>query len=406
MNSEMVFARSAIEALRAGVPSRHAVAQLGTTQQDIKEHFDDALLSLRAGEPAKPLVISANFGGGKSHLLNYLQTVAERQGFVTSFVVISPEMPLGAPHVVLKAIVENAQAPNRIGKALQTLAADASATSDAFALLREWTQTAPINGKLKALIRLYEEYRVDDELRVKILDDIEGDPLLLTTIKQKLKDIGEVSAYDLKAVPNQSLAHDRIRLYAQFVRACGSNGLVILFDEAERIAKFSRKQRILAYQELGWWRKAAEEAGSAILPVFAMNGNFIQNVRKDEPLFQSAALGYSQDERDQNALDGIEMLNSRQMRKELASVTPEDEEEIKYRVKTIYERAYGMNAPNLPISRDVSTTVRSQIRRWITYWDLRRYSPDYQVNVEADDVQFDTQEISDDALTTGDETDE
>ena len=84
-----------------------------------------------------------------------------------------------------------------------------------------------------------------------------------------------------------------------------------LFDEAERIAKFSRKQRILAYQELGWWRKAAEEAGSAILPVFAMNGNFIQNVRKDEPLFQSAALGYSQDERDQNALDGIEMLNSR-----------------------------------------------------------------------------------------------
>ena len=116
MNAEMVFARSAIEALRAGVPSRHAVAQLGTTQREIKEDFDDALLSIRGGEPARPLVISANFGGGKSHLLNYLQTVAERQGFVTSFVVISPEMPLGAPHVVLKAIVENAQAPNRVGK--------------------------------------------------------------------------------------------------------------------------------------------------------------------------------------------------------------------------------------------------------------------------------------------------
>ena len=299
MNSETIFARSAIEALRAGVPSRHAVAQLGTTQRAIKEHFDDALLSIRGGEPAKPLIISANFGSGKSHLLNYLQTIAERQGFVTSFVVISPEMPLGAPHVVLKAVVENAKAPNRIGKALQTLAADASAVTDAFAQMREWTQAAPINGKLKALVRLYEEYRVDDELRVKILNDIEDDPLLLTVIKQKLKDIGELSAYDLKAVPNHSLAHDRIRLYAQFVRACGSNGLVVLFDEVERMAKFSRKQRILAYQELGWWRRAAEEANGAILPVFAMNGGlFLDNVRKDEPLFQSAALGYSQDERD------------------------------------------------------------------------------------------------------------
>ena len=218
-----------------------------------------------------------------------------------------------------------------------------------------------------------------------------------------MKDIGELSAYDLKAAPNQSLAHDRIRLYAQFIRACGSNGLVVLFDETERIAKFSRKQRILAYQELGWWRKAAEEANGAILPVFAMNSVFIQDVRKDEPLFQSAALGYSQDERDQNALDGIAMLNKRY---ELASVTPEEEEEIKYRVKAIYERAYGMTAPNLPNLRDVSTTVRSQIRRWITYWDLRRYAPEYQAEVESDAMQFDTREIGDDALTTGDETDD
>ena len=275
--------------------------------------------------------------------------------------------------------------------------------TDAFAALREWTQNAPINGKLKALIRLYEEYRVDDELRVKILDDIEGDPLLLTIIRQKLKDIGESSAYDLKPTPNQSLAHDRIRLYAQFVRACGSNGLVVLFDEVERMAKFSRKQRILAYQELGWWRKAAEEANSALLPVFTMNSLFLDNVRKDEPLFQSAALGYSQDERDQNALDGIEMLKKRY---ELASVTPEEEEEIKYRVKAIYERAYGVNAPNLPNLRDVSTTVRSQIRRWITYWDLHRYAPNYQAEIAAGAMEFDTRDIGDDALRTGDETDD
>ena len=95
-------------------------------------------------------------------------------------------------------------------------------------ICKQWTQTAPINGKLKALIRLYEEYRVDDELRVKILDDIEGDPLLLTTDQAKIeRTSARFPRYDLKAVPNQSLAHDRIKLYAQFIRACGANGLVI-----------------------------------------------------------------------------------------------------------------------------------------------------------------------------------
>ena len=93
-------------------------------------------------------------------------------------------------------------------------------------------------------------------------------------------------------------------------------------------------------------------------------------------------------------------------RYELASVTPEEEEEIKYRVKATYERAYGLSVPNLPKLRDVSTTVRSQIRRWITYWDLHRYDPNYKEEIAADAVQFDTREIGDDALTTGDEADD
>ena len=404
MNSETVFARSAIEALRAGVPSRHAVAQLGTTQQEIKEHFEDALLSIRANEPVKPLVISADFGRGKSHLLNYLQTVAERQGFVTSFVIISPEMPLGNAHVTLKTIAESAHAPGRVGKALRALSADTRVGTEGFAQFRQWVAQAPVNGKLKALVHLYEEYRVDNELRAQILDDVEGNPLLMTVIRHRLKEIGELSAYDLKVPRNDLLAHDRIKLYAQFVRALGCNGLVVLFDELERAAKFSTKQRISAYQELGWWRKAAEEAGSAILPVFTMTSAFLrESVAKDEGLFQSAALGYSQDERDQYALDGIAMLKKRY---ELASVTQEEEAEIKYRVKNIYEQAYGLTVPNLNMGPEVSASIRSQIRRWITFWDLHRYDPNYRPEVASDAVQFDTHQIGDDILFTGAEMDE
>src|SRR5947207_2909352 len=122
MNQQQVFARSAIEALRSGVPSRHAVEQLGTTQVEIKDAFEVRLQAISDGQGIDPLVIAADFGHGKSHLLNYLRALAANQGFVTSYVVVSPEMPPGNPHVVLKALAEAAEAPEHTGRALRALA--------------------------------------------------------------------------------------------------------------------------------------------------------------------------------------------------------------------------------------------------------------------------------------------
>jgi len=65
-----------------------------------------------------------------------LQALAVQQGYVSSFVVVSPEMPFGNGHLVLKAIAERAQAPGRIGTALRALTNDLSTNSAAFAGLR------------------------------------------------------------------------------------------------------------------------------------------------------------------------------------------------------------------------------------------------------------------------------
>ena len=407
MIPEVVEARGAIEALRSGVPSRRAVAQLGTTQQEIKARFDAALASIGARQGAKPLVLTANFGAGKSHLLEYLQSLAEREQFVTSYVVVSPEMPLGNPHVVLKEIAESAIAPGRVGKALHALASDLRENSPPYADLRLWAREAGINERFCALLHLYEEFRLDPELQTQILDDFEGKPLKKTLIKQKLKEIGELSGYDLSSPRNALLAHDRIRLLAQVYRACTGKGLVVFFDEVERIAKFSLNQRIAAYQELAWWDEIAGQEGSAILPVFAMTENFLHEFlmgdRSDTSKFFSTVLGFAQEERDQSALRGIELLKTNCF---LESPTPEQEEEIKYRIKTIYEQAYGVTLPTLPQERlDVRTTVRSEIRRWITLWDLYRYDPEYASVIKEETVNFDTEEITDEALPVGDEDD-
>ena len=396
MIRDIVTARNAIEALRGGVPSRHAVSQLGTTQHKIKDRFQAALESIGAGESTEPLVISAGFGHGKSHLLEYFQDMAEREGFVTSYTVVSPEMPLGSGHVVLKAIAEAARAPGRIGKAIREVAIDIEAHPGALASLREWAQQADIHDRFRALVHLYEEFRADEELRTQILEDFEGKPLGVTVLRQKLKEIGQAAAYDLRGPRNPLLAHDRIRVLAQFFRACGSKGIVVFFDELERMARFSRKQRIGAYEEIGWWRAIARTTGAGILPVFAMTTGFVEETvtgnRQDELQFAPTTFGVADKEDPQYGRRGIELLKAAPDTLEFP--TPEQEEEVRYRIKAIYEQAYGVTVRLLPTpDTDRDRSIRWKIRRWIAEWDFLRYDPSYLPTVEGEDVEFGDGEI-------------
>ncbi|MGO8672111.1 MAG: BREX system ATP-binding domain-containing protein [Capsulimonadaceae bacterium] len=398
MSPASVLARSAVESLRSGVPSRTAASQLGTTQHDVQDRFVEAMDSIAGGGGASPIVVSATFGAGKTHLLDYLQSLAEREGFVTSYAVVSPEMPLGNAQMVVKAISESAHAPGQADKALRALASELIVDSDSYRDLNDWAEHARVDDRFRALLRLYEAFRADEEFRVEVLNDFEGKPLLKTAIKNRLKQIGELSAYDLTGPRNALLAHDRIRLLAQFFRACGCRGWVVLFDEMERVAKFSVKQRLAAYTELGWWREAAEMAGGYLFPVFTTASGFVQE-SVTGGTHDEQRIGTS-DDRDRLALRGIELLKTPFR---LESPTPQQEEEIKYRLKAIYEEAYGAPVQDFPARRaDIRVSIRSEIRRWITLWDLHRYYPDYSADVAVEDLPFDASAISDSDIPSTD----
>ncbi len=407
MNPDVVAARRAVESLRSGVPSRFAVAQLGTTQFEIKLRFQEELDSLVEGKATSPLVVAANFGAGKTHLLEYLQTLAERMNCVTSYVVVSPEMPLGNAHVVLKAIAEGSRAPGRTGKALRALMADFSTSSPEYAALREWARSAGLQDSFNAILHLYAEYRADETFRAQLLEDVEGKVILKSLLQGRLKEIGQSAAYDLGSMKGSrktpELAHERIRLLAQMFRAAGFHGVVILFDELERIAKFSLKQRAAAYQELAWWQEAAQRSGGAILPVFAMTEEFLDSYitggKRDAQKFVSVALGQAVDEREERASRGIDVLNSYSL---LNAPDSRQIEEIKYRVKALYESAYSVTVCEVDTRLD-RTSIRSEIRRWITLWDLQRYYPGYAPQIREEALHFDEAEISDDTLQTGDD---
>jgi hypothetical protein len=389
MNEEHVRARSAVESLRSGVPSRHAVEQLGTTQQEAVQEFEARLQQVAQGQGTEPLVLSAGFGVGKSHLLEYLRILAAGRRFVCASIVVSPETPLGNAHLVLKAIAEAAEAPGRTGRALRALASDFGADSDSFANLRLWARDTELDDRFAALLLLYDELRGDEEFRARILDDIEGSPVPLGDIRKKLRELKQLAGFSLKSTRQALLAHDRIRLLARFYRACTGKGLVVFFDELERLAAFPPRQREAAWRELAWWRKTARNPSDAVLPVFAVAPGLL-NTEKDE----------LQAEAGSPVLEGIGMVNGAVP---LSRPTAEEREKIYYRVRQIYEQAYGGPVPEIERERQGPvTTIRSEIRRWLTLWDMGRYYPDYAPQVIEEDLKVSTEPIDEEVFSTDD----
>lgn len=401
MTAAQLEARKAVEALRSGVPSRAAVQVLGTTQTEILEKFDAALKQMLGGERADPIVISGSFGTGKSHLLNCLQARAQEERCVTSYLVVSPEAPLGNPHVVLKQIAESAKAPGRTGKALRELMSSFSVNSPSYADVRRWSRGAPINDRFRALLHLYEAFHADPQFQVQILNDYEGKALSKTEVRKRLKDIGESVGYDLTSPRKPLLAHDRIRVIAQLFRAACGSGWVILFDELERLDKFSQKQRAAAYAELGWWARLARE-GAGVLPVFAANQELLRTrVLDDEQALTYAAPTALFEDREDLIGEGIALLKPPPKGVDMPLIDPTSEEtsETERRVRRLYEDAYETQVSEQRMSSGQARRhIRSWIREWITIWDLERLHPGYKPSVDMEEHQSGEVSFGDDVI--------
>jgi hypothetical protein len=138
--NEVLDYRRALEALRNGVPNRDAVKVVGCGQTEIERRFRENLEltpeHLEKDKQVRGMLVSGDFGAGKSHLLQYLQHLALSENFVCSRVVISKETPLADPAKVFKAAIESAEVPGLSGQAIQEIAARLRRDSAQYAALR------------------------------------------------------------------------------------------------------------------------------------------------------------------------------------------------------------------------------------------------------------------------------
>ncbi|MBI5949577.1 MAG: DUF2791 family P-loop domain-containing protein [Chloroflexi bacterium] len=381
--------RRAVEALRAGVPNRDAVSQLGCHHPGIEAKFDSLLgtvtKSLHESTPLRGILISGGFGSGKSHLLQYLQHHAIESGYACSKIVISKETPLYDPAKVFRAAAAELRVPKRSGSGLTNVASALDFGSKEYGKFFHWAD--PLQSHLAAQFAgsLYVfQNGGDAEFRDRIVRFWSGDKLVNAELKLKLRLLGQGTTYPLQALPRAAeLAFQRFQFASRLIAAAGHKGWILLVDEVELIGQYSFKQRARAYAELARWMGQLDDSADGVFPgigcVLAITSDFesaVITAGKNDKEMVPGKLNASVKDEDHLLATRAErgMRSAMKETTALGQVTAEQVRSTHERLAEIYERSFGWTPPPLlkEPQLDLTSVMRQFVRRWITEWDLKR----------------------------------
>lgn len=397
--SAQVAARRAIEALRSGVPSRGAVALLGSAQSEIEDRFT-ALLDQIAGDcPARGLLIGGNFGAGKSHALEHLAHLALNARFMVSKVVIGKETPLHDPVKVFRAAIESATLPGEPRLALDQVAAELQLGSQPYTELFRWVHSpaAGLNERFGASLFLFERLlAVDQEFVQSLVRFWSGDPIKVSDLRRRLKETGNAATYPLPPVGIRDLALQRFRFVSRLARAAGYAGWVVLLDEVELIGRYSVLQRAKSYAEIARWIQGASDS-SPLGCLLAMTSDFegaVLETRNDQEMVPARLR--SRNNPDSDAMAGQAEEGMRIIGREMIRLAAPDRAELDrtyHRIRQIHGEAFEWDPPDVPgLEHLRATRMRQHVRAWINEWDLVRLDASFVPDTEVIEVTTDYRE--------------
>lgn len=418
-DSRIMHCRRALEALRNGVPNRDAVRVLGCGQPEVERRLTDQLASVESAvqeeRQAPGLLIAGGYGTGKSHLLEYFEHLALSKNFVCSRIVISKETPLYDPAKVYAAAIEAAVVPGLSGQAIKEIALRLQLDSQSYAEFFKWANRDDngVSALFPATLLLHERLRNDLEMVEEITSFWSGEKLSTKRARDGLKQIGQTSAYVLKAAPVRELALQRFSFAARLVLGAGYKGWVLLIDEVELVGRYSLLQRGKSYAELArWMGKIEGRQYPGLTAVAAITDDFASNVLSEKgdrdlvgPKLQSKGMD------EFRTLAAQAEAGMRIIERDAVTLLPPERSALKGtydQLREIYRDAYGWLPPDF-VPPDWSTTrrMRSYVRRWINEWDLQRLFPEEEQEIVEDVLKPDYTEAKDleqDAYTN--ETDE
>ena len=391
--------RRAIEALRNGVPNSDAVRQLGCKQQEIEDRFRETLADVASGADDSAhrdgMMVSGDFGVGKSHLLAHLEHIALEQGFVCSRVAVSKETPFYDLNKILRAAVDSANVPGRTGRLIEELELAEKRDTDAFGNFFGWvassTFSQSLHGIFQASLVAYIDSR-DPELKSSIEGFWAGDRIVASRVKAGLREIGKREYTGFRMPKAAEIPPQRLRFLVEMVKGAGYAGWVILLDEIELVASYSILQRGRSYAELAQWLKIADNPGlvtvGTVTPDFAtrvISTHGKQDCDNIPPRLRSRPRYEPIVDR---AIDGMDHL----MGACVPLQRPTDDEVLDAieKLRELYSEVYGWDAPpHHPQTGGVSAQnrMRYKVRAAINEWDLKRLFPDSRPEIHTEEYQ-------------------
>ncbi len=395
-------ARRAIEALRNGVPNRDAVRSLGCDQPRAEEEFDRLLAAAGSGgeaEGSTGMVVSGDFGEGKSHLLAYLHQRALDERFVCSKVAISKETPLYNLDKVFQSAVANASVPDHNGRLIEELALSAKLDSTSFGEFYGWVANEVRRERLSPMFQAtLVAYECSDNLDLKgrIEGFWSGGRLNSSDLKRGLRAVGKREFCAFRAPRLADLPPQRTRFLLELVKGAGYSGWVVLLDEIELIGSYSQLQRGRAYAEFArWFGRAPGHRYPGLVGVGAVTGDFAiafissSGRRKDSDYIGSKLSARPRDQHlAQPAEAGMSLLQNDCI--PLKVLDEEAERAALVRLRELYSEAYGWTAPDPQRIRHpvgVQNRMRYKVRSAINEWDLTRLDPESAPETVADDFR-------------------
>ena len=410
--------RRAIEALRNGVPNREAVRILGSTQPHAEGRFEALLRQAedeRAAAAGDGLLISGDFGTGKSHLLEHFEHLALERNFVCSRVAVSKETPFYDLARMFRSAVDHGTVPDgtvpggKVGLMVDEIGHGLNPDSDRYASFFRWANDEGngLHRIFPATLMVHERLAEQDMLSA-IRWFWSGDKMAVGEVKKGLRQIGQQRSYTFRAPKLKDLPPQRLRFVLEMVKAAGYRGWVVLIDELELIGSYSVLQRARSYAELARWMGETRDDYPGLVVVAAITEDFAQAIldqKKDRANVPERLRRRGELDALQWAEAGMRWLDSR--RTGLHEVSPQEVETAVEKIRRIYGTAYDWPAPPAaptpPGAAGYQKRMRYKVRAAITTWDLQRLHPDATPDLESEEYQSSYTEDPDLAVETGGE---
>ena len=365
-------ARRLIEHLRGGVPLPPSEPPLVIGRAHLYSKVGD-LLDTVAAKGSRAMALQANYGDGKTHSLRAIWHLAAERNFVVSEVALNRETPMDRLDKVYPKVLAGTYLPGAAQPGIDRLVAGITAGGeDAAKLLRFAADN--LHPKIHAVL-----HNLIEGSSTEAAEPLLGDLARLDISTNDLKRIhkGNFNAtLKFGRFSAQREVRDYFRLIDFLIRLAGHAGWVILFDEAELIARLGRGGRAKAYANVG--SLAGDGLGCThLLSVFALASNFYGTLtrRRDPEACPEWLRSRSLTEAAELCTMGLAALGEATM---LESLQPANWLSVLQAVKDAHETAYGWSADltagafweHVRGLTQTDTKVRTRLRVAIQWLDL------------------------------------